>query len=424
MLERNMTSALTPSQLSNDQLLAETKRLAAQERYATAALIRALIELDTRRLYLSAGYSSLFTYCTQALHLSEGGAYNRIEATRAACRIPQLLDGLEDGSMTLTTIRLLSPHLTEENYAHVLASARHKSKREVEQLVAALAPTPAAPTMIRKLPEARSAGRQPMIAAAETHQHRPSEERAVHQSTPAAVKPLAPERYKIQLTISGDTHEKLRRVQDLLRHTVPDGDPVVIFDRALTVLLEQLEKRRSAETPSPRRTMKSAPNSRHIPAAVRREVWRRDGGRCAFEGTDGRCTERGFLEFHHVEPYALGGPATVENIQLRCRAHNAFEAALLFAADDPILARDAREGWWPEYDRTRSGASVDVYQSRGLDSPVGSIPTAGSNLRLRLPTRRTLSVGELGEGCPTEAHSAKVDAQTSFAHASRSRERR
>lgn len=347
MLERNMTSALTPSQLSDDQLFDETKRLAAHERHATAALIRALIELDTRRLYLSAGYSSLFTYCTQALHLSEGGAYNRIEATRAAWRIPALLDALEDGSVTLTTIRLLSPHLTDENYSQLLTSTRHKSKREVEQLVAALAPKPAAPTMIRKLPEARSAEGGSMVAAVGVHQHQPVEEPAVHQSTPGVVKPLAPERYKIQLTISRDTHDKLRRVQDLLRHTVPTGDPVVIFDRALTVLLEQLEKRRCAQTPRPRSPTKSAPSARHIPAAVRREVWRRDGGRCAFEGTDGRCTERGFLEYHHVEPYALGGPATVDNIQLRCRAHNAFEAAMLLAEGDPTISRDARESWWP-----------------------------------------------------------------------------
>ena len=70
--------------------------------------------------------------------------------------------------------------------------------------------------------------------------------------------------------------------------------------------------------------------SRRIPAAVKREVWRRDNGQCAFVGRDGRCSERGFLEYHHVRPYAAGGPATVANIELRCRAHNAYEAALFF----------------------------------------------------------------------------------------------
>ncbi|HSL20539.1 MAG TPA: HNH endonuclease [Vicinamibacterales bacterium] len=70
--------------------------------------------------------------------------------------------------------------------------------------------------------------------------------------------------------------------------------------------------------------------SRRIPAAVRREVWARDGGRCAFVGRQGRCTETGFLEFHHVAPYARGGEARPDNIALRCRAHNAYEAELDF----------------------------------------------------------------------------------------------
>jgi 5-methylcytosine-specific restriction endonuclease McrA len=78
--------------------------------------------------------------------------------------------------------------------------------------------------------------------------------------------------------------------------------------------------------------------SRHIPAAVRREVWRRDAGRCAFTGPAGRCGETGFLEFHHVQPYVDDGPATVENIELRCRAHNQYEAELLFGAPPLLVA--------------------------------------------------------------------------------------
>jgi 5-methylcytosine-specific restriction endonuclease McrA len=75
-----------------------------------------------------------------------------------------------------------------------------------------------------------------------------------------------------------------------------------------------------------------AAGSRHVPAEVKRAVWLRDLGRCAFVGTDGRrCNERGFVEFHHVRPYAAGGEATVENIQLRCRRHNGYEARVFFA---------------------------------------------------------------------------------------------
>jgi hypothetical protein len=139
---------------------------------------------------------------------------------------------------------------------------------------------------------------------------------------------LAPERYKVQFTISRETHEKLRRVQALARHAIPSGDPAEIFDRALTLLLQDLERRRCAAVTSPRAARGATGGSRHIPASVKREVWRRDDGRCAYTGWAGRCTERSFLEYHHVQPYAAGGAATAANIELRCRAHNAYEASL------------------------------------------------------------------------------------------------
>jgi hypothetical protein len=163
--------------------------------------------------------------------------------------------------------------------------------------------------------------------------------------TRPVVAPLAPERYKVQFTITRETRDKLRKVQDLLRHVIPDGDPAAIFDRALTLLLEDVEQRRFAATSRPRESGSAPANSRRIPAAVRREVWRRDDGRCAFVGSRGRCAERGFLEFHHVVPFAVGGAATVENIELRCAAHNGHEASLFFASDRAEVIREESSGW-------------------------------------------------------------------------------
>jgi hypothetical protein len=96
-MNTNMLSLAT--QLSNDELLAEVKLLAHQEREATAALIAHLAVLDERGLYLSEGCSSMFTYCVQVLHLSEHAAYGRIEAARAARRYPVILELLGNGSV-------------------------------------------------------------------------------------------------------------------------------------------------------------------------------------------------------------------------------------------------------------------------------------------------------------------------------------
>jgi hypothetical protein len=145
------------------------------------------------------------------------------------------------------------------------------------------------------------------------------------------VAPLSPTRYLIKVTVSDGTYQKLERARDLLKHVIPTGDPAEVLDRALTLLVADLEGRRLATTGRPTRpapsTAAKASRSRHVPAAVRRAVWARDGGQCAFVGVKGRCAETGFLELHHVVPYADGGPTLLENLQLRCRSHNAFEAA-------------------------------------------------------------------------------------------------
>ena len=167
----------------------------------------------------------------------------------------------------------------------------------------------------------------------------------------------------MQFTIGQETHEKLRRLQELLRREIPSGDPGVLFDRALTVLLNKVEKTKLGATDKPRPDRPSRPGtdpsrsirsgtdkearkptvrSRHVPREVQRQVWRRDAGQCAFASPTGRrCTERTFLELHHREPYAMNGPATVANISLRCWRHNQYEAELIFGPIGPSIVREA-----------------------------------------------------------------------------------
>src|SRR5512147_642070 len=138
--------------LSDDGFVARLKGLAARERRATALLVAHIAELDTRDLCLREGYPSLFVYCRDVLALSEHEAYNRIEVARTARRFPVVLDLLAAGAVNLTTVRLLGPHLTPDNHARVLESARGKKKAEVEEIVARLAPRPDVPASVRKLP--------------------------------------------------------------------------------------------------------------------------------------------------------------------------------------------------------------------------------------------------------------------------------
>src|SRR5262249_2538534 len=138
--------------------------------------------------------------------------------------------------------------------------------------------------------------------------------------------------------LQGATHHRTRNSPQASyasgphANVVPNGDIAEIFDRALTVLLREVERRKLARTDRTGDVRIANVKSRHVPAAVKREVWARDEGQCSFVGPGGRCQERGFLEFHHVIPFAEGGETSATNLQLRCRAHNAHEAREYFRA--------------------------------------------------------------------------------------------
>jgi hypothetical protein len=343
------------SGLSDHDLLTRLLALAGKEREATVELVAHLAALDSRpSVYAAKGYGSLFTYCVEALRLSEDATCNRIYAARACRRFPKILEALAAGEMSLTSVRMLSPHLTDENWQTVLARAGGRSRRDIEALVAELAPRLDVPSSVRKLPNIAPAvptAPVPAIQAAAIAIPVPP------ASLPAVPPPLtprrpiieatSPQRYRVQFTIGEESHDKLRRLQTLLRREIPDGDPAAIVDRALTLLLEKVERKKLAAAAKPRparpirpgtdtEALRTIPNSREIPSDVRGEAWRRDGGQCGFVSADGhRCTERTFLEFHHVIPYARGGRATIDNISLRCRRHNQYEAELVFGSRRP-----------------------------------------------------------------------------------------
>jgi hypothetical protein len=297
MIQSDM-SMITPSQLTDDELVAEVHALVTSERRATARLVLHLAALDARGLHLAAGFRSLHLYCVEVLRLSEHAAYNRIAAARMARRFPVIVGMLEAGQINLSTVKVLAPHLTEANHRELLAASVHKSRFAVQEMVAA---------------------RFPQAAAAAL-------------SAPPMIVPVGPDRYEVRFTVRGSTVGKLRAAQDLLGHAVPDRSGAEILDRALTAVLEKSARVKAAPTGRSLAARALATHSRHVPAHVQREVWERDGGQCAFVAASGRrCDARSLIEFHHHgRPWAVGGPSTTDNIQLRCRAHNRYEAEVYF----------------------------------------------------------------------------------------------
>jgi hypothetical protein len=326
--------------LTDEQLVGAIASLSRTERSATASLIAHLAELEDRNLHRAMGFKSLFGYCRHILHCSEHESYVRMQAVHAARRFPVILPMLTEGLVHLTAVRLLAPHLKDENHLALLGGAIHKSKRDVAKLLAGWFPSADLKSTIRKLPAASAvndpspnptvlgfdlppvsaAGAVASTVATAVNRPRP----------PAVVAPLSADRYRLQVTLQEDAHADLRCLQDLMRREIPDGDAAVIVARALNMLRAAAEKKAFASTSRPGAARATAEASRHIPAEVERAVWRRDKGQCSFEGPHHRCEERSYLEYHHRTPWIVGGQPSVENIALRCHAHNEYESQVYF----------------------------------------------------------------------------------------------
>ncbi|MEO5616721.1 MAG: hypothetical protein ABIS67_03040, partial [Candidatus Eisenbacteria bacterium] len=342
------------SHLADQTLLYDTTALAVRDRNTTADLLAHIAEVEARQLYLPAAYPSMFAYCMGVLRLSEDAASKRLHAARAARKFPVIFEALADGRVHLSAVVLLAPHLSEATVDELLAAATHKSKSEIEKLLvqrSARAEVPAevesnssslltvsnlqhAPGHVNE--EAQLVAN----SAAEIFQHAPghvdSDPRLAPGPVPRAkLIPLAAGRYSLQVTIEERTHDKLRYAQDLLGHQVPSGDVAQVLDRALDVLIGQLEKRKFAATTTPRPGRCATPaGGRHIPAYIKRAVWERDGAQCSFVSETGRrCPSRRGIQFDHMDEVARGGQASVGRIRLLCRAHNQYAAECTFGTE-------------------------------------------------------------------------------------------
>ncbi|RLB51379.1 MAG: hypothetical protein DRH23_02365 [Deltaproteobacteria bacterium] len=322
------------------RLLGDFAALVSKDRSCTADLLVYIGEIDRRKLYLEHAYPSMFAFCTKRFRMSEAVAARRIRAGRTTCRFPCILEMVRRGELHLSGVHQLAGHLTEENHREVLRRAKHRSMREIDELIAEIAPKADVAAMIRALPEQRA------DCAGNTTQQpaEPLNKRAL--GVPARkprglTTPLSPRRYKLQVTIGQKARDELAELQGLLSHQIPDGDPAAVIERALDVLLAETKKKKGALTDKPRvGRKKGGGRKRAIPAQVRREVFRRDEGRCAFvDGEGRRCGSAWQVEFHHCVPYGRAGPHSAGNVELRCRAHNQFEAELEYGREFMAVRR-------------------------------------------------------------------------------------
>jgi len=308
----------------------DTPQFLFREDSHTADALAHIGEFDARKLYRQAGYDTMHEYLIRACNRSEDAAYDRVQAARCARTFPTMFEMLADGRLHLAGILLLAPYLTQQNAAELLQASARASKRGIVAMLAARFPRTESLPLVTAIPDLKF-GPGRIESPANGLPFGPGRNQRTEPRT--KIEPIAQRRFLLQVSIGQDTHDLLQTAQELLSHAVPRGEIAEVLQRALQLLVTELAKQKYAVT------KKSAParasrQARRIPAHVRRAVYERDGGQCTFVSESGRrCRSRKFVEFDHVQAVAHGGEATVENVRLRCRAHNQLAAEQAFGAE-------------------------------------------------------------------------------------------
>jgi 5-methylcytosine-specific restriction endonuclease McrA len=326
--------------------MARLVELLESERRTIVDQLLCLAEVERRDVHREMGHSSMFAFCTERLKMPKSSAYRRSAAARLIVQFPIALEYLRDGRLSVRTLVELRDVLNDENHRVLFDRAAGKTQDQVRELVVCLNPMAAPRDVVVPV---RASANVDLFACDQSQLGSRRELDEVHAMTamsaedgsrrelePASaarelrasnIEPVTAELRRMHVTVSREFIEDLEKVKALLSHVVPGGNLEEVLHACIKKTIEVCEKRRrGSDAPRPR-TIRRAPKGRTIPTDVRREVWKRDQGKCTFKGSDGtRCNATHFIQFHHIAPYRKDGPPTVSNVTLHCAAHNDYEA--------------------------------------------------------------------------------------------------
>jgi 5-methylcytosine-specific restriction endonuclease McrA len=321
--------------------------LLRRERSAMSEFLVLLADFDRRRLWQDLGYASLFSFLHRELGLSKGAAHYRKTAAELVQRFPGVVEPLRDGRLCITSIVELAKVLSPENRDEVIPRFFHCSKREAAEVAAAIRPNEAPPRREVVTVPLRTAG---PVALVQTVEPEMASRAEVVDAGQVAVQPVEPphanfptlpqkgreltepltaDLRRLHVTVSRRFVEKLEAARAALSHTHAAVSAEEILEAGLDLLLAR-GARNKGRVEKPLASSRPA-RSEHLPARVKREVWKRDGGRCQWPlESGGICGSTLRLEFDHVIPRARAGPSTIENTRLLCRFHNQLAARQIY----------------------------------------------------------------------------------------------
>jgi 5-methylcytosine-specific restriction endonuclease McrA len=319
------------------KIITRIESLRACEHEATVSLISALLECDRSQAHVTLGYNSMWEFLVQHLNYSNAAASRRYKALKCAQRFPQVLEMLRKHETNLSALAAAEVTLARAaNPQELLGEIKGKSQPQVAKLLARHNPQPKKRETVRHIavkPKPRPA--PDIFAATSAAEVRTSE---VDVSAPESVAsnsvpelpaptsaPLAEDRVQLSFSVTSETYARFEQAKAILSRKLPKG---LTLEAAFEELLEFYLKhkrpesaKRNSEAKKP--TTRSSATTRHIPAAIRREVFARDSNRCTYAGPTGKaCNSTHDLEVDHIQPWAMGGDHEVENLRLLCAKHN------------------------------------------------------------------------------------------------------
>jgi len=322
--------------LSNQQITNNLVALCRRERLLTVEVLKYLNEVERRQLHLQEGFSSMFSYCTVKLRYSESAANRRIKAARCLRDYPRVLEMLQSGELSLSTLSLVAGRLNESNCSELLNAAAGKSYQEVEAYLAKSQER----TLVRE-------SIKPVVVRKPTVVAKSSDLFANHtksfcnliggrvETSPAEqLKEEVEERFEVRFSVSKATRKKIEKVQTLLSNKLKGK---CSLEATLDELLDGFIERNCPERKAERRVKSDKPIpssvSRYIPSELKQRVYQRDKGCCTFVGKNGkRCGSSWQLQLDHIQPFAVGGKTEFENLRLVCAGHNRYLARQYFRA--------------------------------------------------------------------------------------------
>lgn len=303
--------------LSNEDLLLSTESVLEEERKIVQVLIWHLQEIQDRKLFISLGYESLYQCLIKHFKMSDTTAYGRIKVLKILEEVPEVSDSLKSGALSVSNIalahsfieehqKLTGEELSQEDKLEIFENLKDKTTTEAKEFFARCNPE-------TNLPH------DEIHLLTETHS-------------------------QIRSTVTNKLIEKINYLKSLISHEYINPTHEELLTLAFDALIEKAEKKKGlqqkksktsedSKVPSETLTAEKKPtqsltdgNSRYVPREVKRYILKRAQNQCEHIHTNGeRCESKFQLQFDHIKAFSKGGKASIENMQLLCRVHNAFK---------------------------------------------------------------------------------------------------